>query len=58
MINIPLKDEKFTQLKFYKEAGMLLIKYNPSAFDDKQSGEVELRFRVENIDPFTRFINN
>lgn len=58
LINMRIKDEKFTQFKFHNEDDVLLITYNPSAFDDKQSGEVEIRFRVENIDFFTTFINN
>lgn len=58
LINISLNDKKFTYLKFYQETDdVLLIKYNPSKFHSDQSGEIELRFCLDNIKPFNRFIN-
>ncbi|MFA5995556.1 MAG: hypothetical protein WCW27_01190 [Patescibacteria group bacterium] len=58
LINMAIKDKKFSQLKFYQDQATLLIKFNSAVFNNTTSGEIELRFRVENINPFLKFIKN
>ena len=56
-IDLPIKNEKFALLRLEIEKGRLLIKYNAESFSDQRSGEVELRFNLANINPFSKFIS-
>jgi hypothetical protein len=59
-IDMLISHEKFSALTFEIGNNNLLIKYNAAEFSDqrKQSGEVELRFRLANIIPFMKFIKS
>ena len=57
LINVPIQYEKFACLKFSMENEKLLIIYDASSFHDDWKGTVELRFTLENINPFLKFLN-
>ncbi len=56
LINVPVNHEKFSYLKFSIENEKLLIIYDASSFHDDWKGTVELRFTLENMNYFVRFL--
>lgn len=54
-ISLPINYEKFKFLNFSNENGVLTIKYNPGVFNEVESGEMEFKFRVKNVNAFNQF---
>lgn len=57
-VDIPLDNEKWKYLKIGQFKKTLSISYDANLFNPEESGEIELRFHVDNIEPFRKLFNS